>query len=145
MVSAKNSAMGRFAVEIELANNEDVVGFRRGRVPAEQVRRLTLRGVVDSGAARLVIPQATAEKLGLPMAGRAGVRYADGRVVERPLADEVRLTWGGCSGVHSAIVEPDRDSALIGAIALEDLDLTVDCTHPTLAPRDPKQIISEVE
>jgi len=28
---------------------------------------------------------------------------------------------------------------------LEDLDLVVDCTRQTLAPRDPKQIISEVE
>jgi hypothetical protein len=47
--------------------------------------------------------------------------------------------------VFSAIVEPDRDSALIGAIVMEDLDLLVDCVAQRLAPRDPDQIISEVE
>jgi hypothetical protein len=47
--------------------------------------------------------------------------------------------------VFNAVVEPDRDSALIGAIVLEDLDFTIDCTRQTLAPRDPKQIISEIE
>ncbi|HEV2293216.1 MAG TPA: hypothetical protein VGR35_05130 [Tepidisphaeraceae bacterium] len=43
-----------------------------------------------------------------------------------------------------AIIEPDRDS-LIGAIVLKDLDLIIDCAEQQLVPRDPKQIISEVE
>jgi predicted aspartyl protease len=145
MVRVKDDTMGRFAVDVELANNEDMADFRRGRLPAERVRRLTIRAVVDSGAARLVIPEATAERLGLPITGQASVRYADGRTAQRPMADEVRLNWGDRSGVFNAIVEPDRDSALLGAIVLEDLDLIVDCTRQTLAPRDPKQIISEVE
>ena len=57
----------------------------------------------------------------------------------------VSLSWGDRSGVFTAVVEPDRDSALIGAIVLDDLDLVVDCGRQTLAPRDPKQIISEIE
>lgn len=52
---------------------------------------------------------------------------------------------GGRSSVFNAIVEPGRNSALIGAIVLEDLDLLVDCTSQTLRPRDPNQIISEIE
>ena len=42
-------------------------------------------------------------------------------------------------------VEPDRDSALIGAIVLEELDLVVDCVTEMLCPRDPRHIISEIE
>ena len=42
-------------------------------------------------------------------------------------------------------VEPGRESALIGAIVLEDLDFLVDCAGQRLVPRDPKHIISEVE
>jgi hypothetical protein len=45
----------------------------------------------------------------------------------------------------NAIVEPARESALIGAIVLEDLDLLVDCANQRLVPRDPNQIISEIE
>jgi clan AA aspartic protease len=145
MVTAKDETMGRFSVDVELASNRDVVLADAGRIRPEEVRRLTLRGVVDTGATRLVIPQTTAEQLGLPITGQASVRYADGRTAQRSMADEVRLNWGGRSGVFHAIVEPDRDSALLGAIVLEDLDLVVDCTRQTLAPRDPKQIISEVE
>ncbi len=145
MVSAKGDTMGRFAVEIELANNDDLVDLRRGRLPSNQVRRLRVRGVVDSGATRLVIPEAVAEQLGVPITAQVGVRYADGRTGQWPMAEGIRLTWADRSSVFNAIVEPDRDSALIGAIVLEDLDLVVDCARQTLAPRDPKQIISEVE
>jgi hypothetical protein len=42
-------------------------------------------------------------------------------------------------------VEPGRESALIGMIVLEDLDFLVDCAGQRLVPRDPNQIISEVE
>jgi hypothetical protein len=34
---------------------------------------------------------------------------------------------------------------LIGAIVLEALDLLVDCRTQTLRPRDPKEIIAEIE
>jgi len=65
--------------------------------------------------------------------------------VEVELARHVHLAYGGRDSVFNAIVEPGRDSALIGAIVLEDLNLLVDCTAQQLVPRDPKQIISEVE
>ena len=57
----------------------------------------------------------------------------------------VHLCYAERDSVFNAIVEPARDSALIGAIVLEDLDLMVDCTGQRLVPRDPKQIISEAE
>jgi hypothetical protein len=47
--------------------------------------------------------------------------------------------------VFSAILEPDRKDALIGAIVMEELDLIVDCTKNEVRPRDPDQIISEIE
>jgi hypothetical protein len=55
------------------------------------------------------------------------------------------LAFGGRDSVFNAIVEPARESALIGAIVLEDLDFLVDCTGQRLVPRDPKQIVSEAE
>ena len=51
----------------------------------------------------------------------------------------------GREGTFSAIVEPDRVDALVGAIVLEELDFVVDCTTQTLHPRDPNIILSEVE
>jgi hypothetical protein len=86
-----------------------------------------------------------AQQLGLETSGSAKVRYADGRTADRNIVKEVHLTYGGRDSVFNAIVEPDRESVLIGAIVLEDLDFLVDCINQRLVPRDPKQIVSEAE
>jgi predicted aspartyl protease len=145
MVAIKENDMGRFSVEIELANYKDLNRADDGLLERDKVRRTRLRAVVDTGATRLVIPEAVAQQLGLETTGEVAVRYADGRREPRPLATGIHLTYGGRSGLFSAVVEPQRDSALIGAIVLEELDLIPDCTRSTLEPRDPKQIISEAE
>jgi len=145
MVSRGTNEMGRFSVDVELANDWDLALAKAGELAPGDVRRLTVRGVVDTGATRLVIPESVAEQLGLEETGRASVRYADGRTAGRPMVSHIHLTYGGRSSVFNAIVEPDRDSALIGAIVLEDLDFVVDCTNQRLTPRDPKQIVSEIE
>jgi clan AA aspartic protease len=111
----------------------------------EEVRRVKIRGVVDTGATRLVIPQSVADHLGLEISGTVSVRFADGRSAERQIARDIQLSFGGRESVFNAIVEPGRESVLIGAIVLEDLDFLVDCVGQRLVPRDPKQIISEVE
>lgn len=137
--------MGRFAVEVQLANQEDLILAKAGVLQPDQVRRIQIRGVVDSGAARLVIPASVVQQLGLETTTTTKVRYASGQTADRPIARNVHLAYGGREGVFSAIVEPGRDSALIGAIVLEDLDFLVDCVGQRLIPRDPNQIVSEVE
>ena len=137
--------MGRFSVEVELANFYDIARARAGDILPEDIRRLTIRGVVDSGATRLVIPESIARRLGLEASSETAVRYADGRTAGRGMAVGIHLTYAGRSSVFNVVIEPGRDSALIGAIVLEDLDLVVDCTHQTLSPRDPKGIISVIE
>jgi clan AA aspartic protease len=137
--------MGRFSVEVELTNDADLVRAKDGSIRADQVRRERIRGVVDTGATRLVIPEAVAKRLGLDTPGTMQVRYADGRTAQRPIAERIRLRFGDRESVFNAVVEPARESALIGAIVLEDLDLIVDCTTQSLRPRDPKQIVSELE
>ena len=137
--------MGRFSVQVELANNDDVVLAQLGQIKPQDVRRVSLGAVIDTGATRLVLPKRVVQQLGLRETGRIGVRYADGRKTTRPLVDGVHLEMLGRSSVFKATVEPRRAEALIGAIVLEDLDFVVDPTHQRLVPRDPKMIISEEE
>jgi predicted aspartyl protease len=141
----KEPTVGRFSVEFEVANNRDVIAAELGHLSPEKVRRLTISGVVDSGATRLILPADVVKQLGLPSAGRTKTRYADGRMGQREVVDEVRVTMQGRSRVFDAIVEPKRQTALIGAIVLETLDFVVDCIVQKLVPRDPKQIVSEIE
>ena len=144
-MTSEELGMGRFSVEVELSNHEDHYRAKAGLISPDQVRRVRIRGVVDSGATRLVIPETVVKQLGLDSSGVAKVRYADGHTAERSIATDVHFSYGGRESVFNAIVEPSRDSALIGAIVLEDLDFLVDCITQQLIPRDPKQIVSEVE
>jgi predicted aspartyl protease len=140
----KEIEVGRFFVEIELSNYDDMAAARRGDLDPAQVRRVKMRGLVDSGASRLVLPQAIAKQLGLESTAKVKVRYANGRTSERPLVEGVYLELMGRHSVFNATVEPKRDTALIGAIVLEDLDFLVDCSKGRLYPRDPDFVVSEV-
>jgi hypothetical protein len=138
-------SMGRVIVEAAMANYWDVLRAKEGQLPSSDVRRTTVSGIVDSGAARLVVPPWVVEDLGLSHEGETGVRYADQRTARRPIVRNVWLELCGRGSVFTAIVEPARRDALIGAIVLEELDLIVDCTRNEVRPRDPDRIISEIE
>jgi len=135
----------RFSVELEIANNDDLALARRGLLRPDQVRRETILGVVDSGATRLVLPEEIVKRLGLPQGDSIKVRYADGRRAKRRRADGVYVQLLGRHGTFSAIVEPKRKTALVGAIVLEDLDLLVDCIGERVIPRDPSGVTSDIE
>jgi predicted aspartyl protease len=137
--------VGRFSVDIELANNDDLALVRRGMLPADHVRRLTVPGLVDPGATRLVLPKAVVEQLGLPLGKKIKVGYADGRTAQRYVAEGVYLELLGRHSTFTAIVEPKRTTALIGAIVFEDLDLLVDCKEQRVVPRDPRGEMFEIE
>jgi predicted aspartyl protease len=141
----KAKSMGRFSVDFEVANHEDIVRARIGLITDKQVRRVKLRGVVDPGATRLVLPKKVADRLGVDVIEKVKVRYADRSVGKRDLVGDVYVQVQGRRGVFSAIVGPKRRSALIGAIILEDFDFMVDCANQRLVPRDPRFIVSEIE
>ncbi len=145
VTTLEEASMGRFSVEVEPANNDDVVLAKAGHLPEDQVRRIKLRGVVDSGAMRLVLPEAAARQLGLPRAGDVNVRYADNHTARRETVKGVLLTHANRDGVFDAVVEPSRDSALIGAIVTETLDLVIDCGRQALVPTDPDRLTAILE
>ncbi len=139
------NGMSRFAVDVEVANFVDIAEAREGKLDPARVRRTRIKGIVDPGAARLVLPKKVVDDLGLLVVGTTTVRYADGRTAERDMVETAYIEIQGRSGAFRASVEPNRTSALIGALVLEDFDFLVDCSKQKLVPRDPKGIISEIE
>jgi predicted aspartyl protease len=138
-------SMARFEVEFEVVNHEDEYRARNGMIDPEAVRRVRLKGLVDTDATRLVLPEKAVKRLGLVPCGKVAVRYADGRRAVRPTVQDVQVRLLGRQSVFEATVEPNRTTALIGALVLETLDFLVDPTHQRLLPRDPKMIIAEEE
>src|SRR5438876_753273 len=145
MRSKGANGVGRFNVDIEVANNDDLALVRRGFLRPDQIRRETVPGVVDSGALMLVLPQAVVKRLGLSLGNMVKVRYADGRRAQRREAKGVSLKLLGREDTFTAIIEPKRQNALIGAIVLEALDLLVDCKTHRVMPRDPRGAVYEIE
>jgi predicted aspartyl protease len=136
--------VGRFSVEFDIANSEDLVRAKDGTLPEDKVRRTTVSGIVDPGAAMLVLPEAVVKRLGLSLGEKIKVRYADGRRAERRQAEAAYVELLGRHDTFKALVEPKRDTALIGAIVLESLDLLVDCGQQRLIPRDPRGPVYEI-
>ncbi len=122
--------MGRVTVEFELSNYADMLlqeaGYR------DHVRRVTLCGVIDTSVMKLVLPRSVCETVGLP-------------VSERSIVRDAHVAFNGRGGVFSAIVEPSRSDAVIGAIVMGDLDMIVDDSGQKVITRDPDHILTEVE
>jgi predicted aspartyl protease len=137
--------VGRFSVEFEVVNHQDVVAANLGVIPPEHIRRIRLSGVVDTGATRLVLPASVVTALGLPQTGQITVRFADGRQDQRTVVGDAQVEIQNRSSVFTAVVEPGREDARIGAIVLEELDLVPDGTAHALVPRDPKGLFAELD
>jgi len=91
------NGLGRFSVAFEVANYADLIRAQDGTSPPDQVRRETIQGLVDSGATKLVLPQAVVKRLGLPPGDPILVRYADRqrarRGGQRVLPQTPRTRW----------------------------------------------------
>jgi predicted aspartyl protease len=142
----RGTEMGRFSVALEITNNSDIVLAQYGHLDPAKIRRRVIQGVVDPGATKLVLPEAFVKELGLPpWKSKIKVKYADGRGGFRKEVGGVYARLQGRDGIFTAIVEPKRTTALIGAIVLEELDFLVDCKNQCLVPRDPDYKLSEIE
>lgn len=142
---ARARTVDRFSVEVKLRNYVDRGAAERGLLEPALIRAAVVEGVVDCGASRLVLPSRIVRQLGLKPSAKVKVKDADGRMATRGAADGVYLELQGRHGVFTAIVEPKRQKALIGAIVLEDLDFLVDPQQLRLVPRDPKFVVNEIE
>ena len=119
--------MGEVRTEITLVNLGDQNAAYRGYIPQEQVRRLTVNAVVDTGAWTLVINEATREKLGLKVEETSETTLAGGVKVFSQITEPVRIYWKDRRAACEAVVLPSEEDVLLGALPLEAMDLMV---HP---------------
>ena len=119
--------MSTIYTDITLKNATDVENAASGHVKDHQIRQTTARALVDTGAWTLVINETIREKLGLRKLETKTGTLADGSVTEYCIAGPVKVIWKNRNTNCDAIVLPDADDILLGAIPLEAMDLIV---HP---------------
>jgi clan AA aspartic protease len=118
--------MGTVYAEIALKNALDAGKARDGLLAEGEVRGAAVRALVDTGAVTLVINEDLRRKLGLRIDGLRRAELADGGRQVYQMTEPVKIQWNDRDTVCRALVLPDADEILLGAIPLEDMDLIVD-------------------
>jgi predicted aspartyl protease len=128
----ETATMGRVQTEATIENMEDLWAVKRGLLPPDQVRRITVKdALVDTGATLLSLPSALIQKLGLEKTSSKRVTSSMG-VGEANVFQVVRLTIQGRSCSMDVMEVSDTVPVLIGQLPLENLDLVVDLRSRTL-------------
>ena len=117
--------MGLVRTEITLKNAEDIIKVGIGLMPEQEIRQVTVNALVDSGAWTMVINESTREKLGLEAERVAPGTLADGTKAQYKVIGPVEIAWKDRTYLGEALVVPNADENLLGAIPLEALDLTI--------------------
>jgi clan AA aspartic protease len=116
--------MGSVHATVELSNP---------RLP--QLEAVATRALADSGALMLCIPAALAQQLQLTQESEREVSVADGRSIRVPYVGPVKVRCQGRLCFVGALVL--GDDVLLGAVPMEDMDLTINPSRQQLEP-DPR-------
>jgi len=111
--------------DITLKNGGDVTNVKRGLIKADEVRQMTVKAIVDTGAWTIVINEETRARLGLDDAGYGEATLADGQQGEYPMAGPLEVWWEKRRFNCDALVIPNAPDILLGAFVLEGMDLTI--------------------
>ena len=109
--------MGEVRATVQISNATDAGMFRRGLIPRDQVRAVTLDAVVDTGAVRSCIPVDLKEKLGLETIRHINAEMAKGHTESVELTDAAYIDIMGRVATESFLVQGSE--VLIGQAALE--------------------------
>jgi clan AA aspartic protease len=119
--------MGLIYAEIELINGEDLILAKRNFIGEDEVKRMPVNMLVDTGSVYMCINESIQEQLQLPVLEQRKGQLANGHIVEYNVVGplEVRFKNRRCS--VDAMVLPGDSEPLLGAIPLEDMDVLA---HP---------------
>jgi clan AA aspartic protease len=119
--------MGLVYADIELINAVDFENARRHIIGEEDVRRMHLNMLVDSGAYMMAINETIQSQLDLPLVEKRKVQLADHRVAELDVVGPAHVRFANRKATCNGFVLPGDSEPLLGAIPMEEMDALV---HP---------------
>jgi len=118
--------MGLVYAEIELISGDDLVLHRRGFVTEDQIKRMKVNALVDTGAYMLVINEHIKEQLDLSVIEEQVFRLADESELRAEIVGPVEVRFENRSTTVRAAVLTGDVEVLLGSIPMEDLDVVID-------------------
>lgn len=119
--------MGLTYAEIEIINGDDLVLARKNYLDQDDIRRMTIHMLVDSGAYNMCINQEIQQQMQFPLVEKRKGELADGSIVEFDVVGNVEIRFKNRATTCRAMVLPADSEPLFGAIPMEDMDLII---HP---------------
>lgn len=119
--------MGLVYADIELINADDIALMRRNIIGEEEVKRMHINTLVDSGAYMMAINETIRGQLDLPFVEDRKVQLASGEVIEYPVVGPLIVKFANRTATFNAFVLPGDAEPLLGAIPLEEMDVLI---HP---------------
>ncbi len=116
----KTYGVGLVYAEIELINGGDLEMARRGYMDQDEVKRLWVTALVETGSYMLAINENIQEQLQLPIVEKRKAQLADGRIVECDVVAPVEIKFKNRRSSCSAMVLPGDSEVLAYAHRLED-------------------------
>ncbi len=137
--------MGRVVVPAVVENVNDRTRAERGELAPEQVRRVTVDALVDTGATFLCLPESLVQQLGLEFDRTRQTRTFSG-VAAMSIYGGARIEIEGRACRVEVMALPEGRQCLLGQIPLETLDWWVDTANRRLVgnPEHGGQWMAEV-
>ena len=119
--------MGLVYANIELINSDDLALSRRHIIGMDEVKRMHINMLVDSGAYMMAINENIQEQLQLPFKEKRRSIMADGGVAEHDVVGPIEIKFKNRTAVCNALVLEGNNEPLMGAIPMEEMDVLI---HP---------------
>lgn len=119
--------MGLVYADIELINATDITNAKRNIIGEDEVKRMSITTLVDSGAYMMAINETIQAQLDLQIVEHRKVQLASGEVVEYPVVGPLMIKFANRTAICSAFVLPGDSEPLLGAIPMEEMDVLI---HP---------------
>ena len=119
--------MGLVYADIELINAVDAENAKKNIIGIDEIRKVSLNVLVDSGAYMMAINETIQSQLELPFIEKRKVQVADNRIVEYDVVGPVYVKFANRKATCNTFVLPGDSEPLLGAIPMEEMDVMI---HP---------------
>lgn len=119
--------MGQVHAEIEIINSIDLNDARRNIIDQDEVKRMYITALVDTGANLLCINENIQAILNLPYVKKQRQQMANGEIINCDVVGPVEIRFADTVSCCNAVILPGNSEPLLGVIPMEDMDVSI---HP---------------
>ena len=118
--------MGLTYAEVELINNFELEMSRRNLLDIDEVKRMRVSMLVDTGSYMMCINESIQAQLQLPIVDTKKAQMADHSIIDCPVVDQLQMRFKNRHWSGRALILPGESEPLLGTIPLEELDVLID-------------------